>query len=176
MLQVVVSQTVTLLNSDTHTRRIKLSGANVISTGHKVYLPLVMRNSAGSLFAPWPNLAQLFAPAGEEIITLDAGQSVTRTFTTVGNISVSDADNPAVTAATLLVTPPALAKTGNVSGLVRDFKTKAVISGARITTVESPTLQTTSDAQGNYIFRCRPAISRWWSLPMATLLRIAKLA
>ena len=156
VLEVVVSQTVTLLNSDTRLRRLKLSDAPVVP-GYKLYLPLIKRDASGLLFAPVSiNFDQLAAPTGTEIITLSAGQSVTRTFTTVGNLYVSDADDLAVSAATLLVTPLPLAKIGNVSGLVRDFNTKAVIGGAHITTVESPTLQTTSDAQGGYVLSLPP--------------------
>ncbi len=157
VLEVTANQMVTLLNSDTITRRLKLTDVPALNLGHKVYLPVVARSSTGLLYAPVAiTLDQQVALTSVVTITLSAGQSVTRAFTTVGAVYVSDADHPAVAAATVLVTPLPLAQTGNVSGLVRDFKTKAVIAAAHITTVESPTLQTSSDAQGAYVFSLPP--------------------
>jgi RHS repeat-associated protein len=156
MLEVTVSQTLTLLNNDTRTRRLRLSDASVV-LGYKVYLPLIMRATSNLLFTPIAfNLDRLAAPIGTEIITLNAGESVARTFMTVGNRYVSDADTPTIPAATLLVTPLPLPKIGSVTGLVRDYQTKAPIIGANITTIESPTLQTISDALGNYVLPLPP--------------------
>ncbi len=156
LLEAVVGQTLTLLNSDTRTRRLKISDTPSVPS-YKVYLPLILREASGLLHLSASfNLARLFTPTGAEIITLSAGESVTRTFATAGNRYVSDADTPAIPAATLLITPLPLPKMGSVTGLVRNYQTKAPIVGANITTIESPTLQTTSDALGNYALPLPP--------------------
>ncbi len=115
----------------------------------KVFVPLVVSSGGQNVVIPALNavVPQAVRPAAETV-TIRPGESITRTFTTIGNIVVSDAENASVSAS-LAVVPVALNKSGNVSGVVVDWQTKQPIAGARIKTLEA-TLETSSDAQGRY--------------------------
>jgi plastocyanin len=150
LLQITAGQTLTITNNDTRSRTIRLG----VPKPFRVFLPVMMRSGTGlSINLAWPTSLQ--API-DESITLAAGQSVTRTLSAIGNVIVSDAVVANVAPATILVTPPAQETIGSVTGLVRDYQTKAPIAAARVTTIESPTLQTTSDTQGKYLLPLPP--------------------
>ena len=139
MLQVTAGQIVTITNQDARTRTISFTSAQ----RYKAFLPLVWRGAAAS--AAGGTVA--FHAAGD-LIALAPGQSVTRSFAAAANVTVNDADNPALQAV-LLVTPPPLNADGRVEGVVLDYQTKAPIAGARVRALDT-SFETTTDASGRY--------------------------
>ena len=139
MVEVTAGYPVTITNQDTRTRTISLGGA----AWRAVFLPLIQHGGAVSA-----QVASPLARSVGDVITLAAGQSVTRIFAMAGNVIMSDADNPAQQAV-LLVAPPPLNADATVEGVVLDYQTKAPIAGARVTAL-STTRETTTDASGRY--------------------------
>ncbi len=157
VIEVTVNTPVTFINQDTVARSIVLATGDTPpppDPQRRVYLPLVLRAGAGATATAGTTVAQPRSPTAQETIVLSPGASVQRTFTTPGNVAVTDAANPAVQA-TILVTPQPLDTEGNVTGAILSFSTKLPIAGARVRAVDT-SFEATADSQGRYTLPLPP--------------------
>lgn len=149
MVQITVGESVTFVNDDTQTRTLILLLEGDLP-GYQLFLPTVFRGDHGPA-APAPAAA---AEVTTLTITLRPGESESVVFPDAGTVDVTDADDPAVTAA-ILVVPEPLSREGPAVGRIVDYATKTPIQGAQVRALDT-SFEATTNASGEFRLNLPP--------------------
>lgn len=150
VLDATVGQAIAITNKDTQSRVIQIALEGGVNHP-TLYLPVLAKGSVTSLMAREAGVSPVTSQESAlETVTLNPGETISRIYSAANNYRISDVNNQALFTR-LFITALPIAKDGSLFGKVRRFDTKALLSGAIISTLElGSSISTTTDAQGQY--------------------------